>query len=505
MCTMCVLKSQSEESCSFEVTTVTTYQTIIETSDSDWASGNVYYLSPGDTFLGSISFAGDIDTVRIWLDAGTIYTFDLSGIDGGGGSLSDPYLVLWDPAGYFVAENDDDGLTWDSSLTVTVTTSGYYDLDMSSSPYFDANGTGTYTLDASFGTPFVMPDAGTLDELADYLINGYWADNGISSRKFDTSVSNEITVNLTGLTAEGQQLARWALAIWSTYADLVFTEVAGAAQITFDDSEPGAYSSATTSGGTILSAEVNISVDWINSYGVTFDSYSLQTYIHEIGHALGLGHQGAYNGWAEFPYDATFANDSWQISVMSYFSQADNTLVDASEAYVVSPMMADILAIAQMYGLSDETFGDTTWGTGSTLGETMAMIFAALEDGASSPYYAGYPVALTISDTGGIDTIDLSGYLGDHYLSLVAETFSDIGGLVGSLGIARGTEIENAVGGDGNDTIIGNELDNGIWGGLGNDYLDGSSGDDVLYGSAGADTLDGGVGNDTLYGGNQGD
>ena len=64
-----------------------------------------------------------------------------------------------------MAENDDDGLTWDSSLTVTVTTTGYYDLDMSSSPYFDPNGTGTYTLDVSFGTPFVMPDAGTLDEL----------------------------------------------------------------------------------------------------------------------------------------------------------------------------------------------------------------------------------------------------------------------------------------------------------------------------------------------------
>ena len=505
MCTMCALTSQSEDNCAFEASTFATYQTVIETSDSDWSTGNVYYLSPGDSFVGSISFVGDLDTVRIWLEADMSYRFDLTGLDGGGGSLADPYLVLWGPTGSYVAENDDAAGTWDSSLSVIVKTSGYYDLDLSSSPYFDPNGTGSYTLAVSAGTPFVMPDAGTLDELADYLMTGYWLDNGISPRKFNTSVSNEITVDLTGLTVEGEQLARWALSIWATYADLVFVEVSSGAQITFDDTEDGAYSSSVTSGATILSAEVNISVDWITAYGATFDSYSLQTYIHEIGHALGLGHQGAYNGWAEFPYDATFANDSWQISVMSYFSQVDNTLVDASEAYVVAPMMADILAISQMYGLSDATLGDTTWGTGSSLGGAMAMIFAALQDEAASPYYAGYPVALTIADTGGIDTIDLSGYLGNHYLSLVAETFSDIGGLMGNLGIARGTDIENAIGGEGNDTIIGNALDNAIWGGASHDYLDGSSGNDVLYGSAGTDTLDGGVGDDTLYGGNQAD
>ena len=43
---------------------------------------------------------------------------------------------------------------------------------------------------------------------------------------------------------------------------------------------------------------VNISTDWITTDGgandgkTGIDSYGYQTYIHEIGHALGLGHQG---------------------------------------------------------------------------------------------------------------------------------------------------------------------------------------------------------------------
>jgi hypothetical protein len=35
----------------------------------------------------------------------------------------------------------------------------------------------------------------------------------------------------------------------------------------------------------------------------TIDSYSFQTYVHEIGHALGLGHGGPYNGSASYGLD----------------------------------------------------------------------------------------------------------------------------------------------------------------------------------------------------------
>jgi Ca2+-binding RTX toxin-like protein len=45
-----------------------------------------------------------------------------------------------------------------------------------------------------------------------------------------------------------------------------------------------------------------------------------------------------------------------------------------------------------------------------------------------------------------------------------------------SLTITTGTEIENAYGGDGNDTVIGNSLANVLYGMRGDDRLDGGEG-----------------------------
>ena len=53
----------------------------------------------------------------------------------------------------------------------------------------------------------------------------------------------------------------------------------------------------------------------------------------------------------------------------------------------------------------------------------------------------------------------------------------------------------------GNDTLIGNDGDNSIYGWGGNDTLTGHGGDDYLWGGAGADTLIGGAGDDILRGG----
>jgi Ca2+-binding RTX toxin-like protein len=67
---------------------------------------------------------------------------------------------------------------------------------------------------------------------------------------------------------------------------------------------------------------------------------------------------------------------------------------------------------------------------------------------------------------------------------------------VGKFGDAAGdtyAQIENAIGGNGNDTLTGNALAN---------HLEGSAGNDTLIGGAGSDTLTGGAGNDTLSGNN---
>ena len=61
--------------------------------------------------------------------------------------------------------------------------------------------------------------------------------------------------------------------------------------------------------------------------------------------------------------------------------------------------------------------------------------------------------------------------------------------------------IENAIGGDGGDTVIGNTLKNHLLGVRGDDFLDGKKGNDRLEGSEGNDWLYGRLGHDLLRGG----
>ena len=58
--------------------------------------------------------------------------------------------------------------------------------------------------------------------------------------------------------------------------------------------------------------------------------------------------------------------------------------------------------------------------------------------------------------------------------------------------------IENAIGGSGNDILIGNQANNALTGGAGNDLLTGLDGNDTLTGGVGNDALSGDAGNDTL-------
>src|SRR5205085_9235928 len=82
-------------------------------------------------------------------------------------------------------------------------------------------------------------------------------------------------------------------------------------------------------------------------------------------------------------------------------------------------------------------------------------------------------------------------YDSDHDLDLDGfDTVVSIGDVVN---IYQTVVIENAIGGNGNDTILGNFADN---------ILVGRGGADTIYGGNGDDLLDGGAGNDTLNGGN---
>src|SRR5712671_1868759 len=69
---------------------------------------------------------------------------------------------------------------------------------------------------------------------------------------------------------------------------------------------------------------------------------------------------------------------------------------------------------------------------------------------------------LSIWDAGGNDTLDASGFGQNQVIDLTPGAYSSIGALTGNVGIAYNCIIENAVGGSGNDFIIGNSAGNSL-------------------------------------------
>ena len=294
---------------------------------------------------------------------------------------------------------------------------------------------------------------GTVQQLGDYLISN----KGEGHHQWP---SNTITVNINNLNSTDRVYAQNALDLWDDIANITIVYVSSGADITYyDPANTQAvtnYSYYTSTGNIVNGATVTIGTQYNGAPRG-------ETFLHETGHALGLGHLGPYDGtWT----NQIWANDTVQWSVMSYGrqNQLGNT---GSNIPVDSPAMADIYAIGTIYGFRANHTGDTVYGFNNNTGQS-AFSFSV-----------GVTHNFTIYDTGGTDTIDASGYSNTQTINLNAGTWSSIGGYSNNIGIYLTSTIESAVGGTNSDTFTGNGVANTIRGGLGNDTIDGSGGTDT--------------------------
>jgi hypothetical protein len=204
--------------------------------------------------------------------------------------------------------------------------------------------------------------------------------------------------------------------------------------------------------------------------GVERGSYSWQTLVHEIGHAVGLNHPGNYNAGAAPKADAvgnflSADEDAFFNSIMSYRQSAQ-------EINSVWFMPYDVLTLRYLYGTNPVATGDSTYSYSDADGRLVQNLV----------------------DDGGIDTLDFSAVTAGIQLDLTPGAYSSVGKLasganaLANLTISFDAVIEHAAGSPADDTMMGNAANNRLGGGAGNDTIGGGAGNDNIDGAGGTDT-----------------
>ena len=257
-------------------------------------------------------------------------------------------------------------------------------------------------------------------------------------------------------------------------------------------------------GGVHLSAERFSADDAFRSdipYRITggdaIEYYGWHAALHEVGHTLGMDHPFDHAKKGDGKPDLSVAENRDTLSVMSYINGETIPLKAGSNYYPEFPIpqnklgIYDLAALHHSFGVNPNYHsGDDTYG------------FKEFnKDAIGNDIY--------IHDGGGLDTFDAHEQTLDLNIDLTPGSWIYAGEKTAHLAlnndgtptehqmfIGYGTQIENAKGGSGNDTIKGNSAANYLFGFDGDDTIDGGAGNDQIEGGRGADTLTGGKGAD---------
>ena len=489
-----------------------------ETTDVGNSAATSQAISVGEDVFGTIGLSSDVDLFNVTVTAG-VYSISLDAQSWNGGAAhGNPLLVLYSynaPSLSLITYNDDFGGTTNSQIfhLVEATTTLYV------AAFYGFGGeSGEYLLQVEATTADQVPVTAAIQGsyTAPGVINVYLPT--VTHSVVEPSNGNSYTA--AALTADEIDAFMRAFADYGAVCNITFNFVTSPAQADF-----AMFSSATplpntdlgkfvVGGGTVTIDGSNHNLDgwgyfyngaadW-NAAGLARGGDAYVAILQQVGFGLGLAPPHSNNAGSQVMLGVSASGDFG----LDDINQQIDTIMSLNRGWstgpmgpggsdffggVSGPMALDIAQLQSVYG------ANTTTNSGDN-------IYTLTEFGGAGDFYD------TIWDTGGSDWIvAVSGSTTDAvidlrpasvlYDALAGGAVSYHAGIHGGLTIARGVEIENAVGADGNDSITGNNLANDLLGEGGNDTIDGAGGRDVINGNGGRDEIGGGSGADTLYGG----